>query len=237
MLNGVEKLWNTEELGKMVCGNQNLGEMDCVYARELARKLHELFYETENIPFPIDIRGIVKSLDIGIYETNLNVDRGFRVEKVNGYLRRKSTGGYAINLQNDDSEFTKRYILAHELSHYIMNQALNQPAEKKKAYGQNCIDPLFAKNRDELMADIMSAFLLFPPEKVLESLKKYTEYMKKMDQYPINTFNWLYDLSQSAQVSFYYTVISYQYLKFYLCYLYNEEPDNYIVREYGAFFK
>ena len=97
------------------------------------------------------------------------------------FVRRKSTGGYAINLQNDDSEFTKRYILAHELSHYIMNQAPNQPAEKKKAYGQNCIDPLFAKNRDELMADIMSAFLLFPPEKVLESLKKYTEYMKKMD--------------------------------------------------------
>lgn len=205
----------------------------CAQANDIAGHVLDLLYDGKR-EFPVNIRGIVRSLDIGVYETNLNVDRGFRVEKVNGYLRWKLNGGYDINLQHSDSEFTKRYVLAHELSRYLLGR-MSGDNEMKGC--RNFADPLFAKEKDETSADILAAFLLFPPECVLESLKEYTEQMRRFSEYPIDSFEWIRDLAQSAQISFYFTLISYQYLKIYLSFLYNTEPENELVKKYREFFK
>lgn len=232
MLEGLEKILNAGEKSELNLNGILSVEKIYVQANDIADQILNLYYDG-NIRFPVNIRGIVKACDIGIYETNLNVDRGFRVEKVNGYLRQRINGRYDINLQNSDSEFTKRYILAHELSQYFLNR-ISGDAE---SYGQNCVDPLFARHQDELLADIMAAFLLFPPECVLKCLKGYTDQMKRWNEYPIDSFDWIRDLGQSAQVSFYFTVICYQYVKFYLCYLYNTKPECDLVSEYREFFK
>lgn len=227
-LQGLKKLLDSKE--KML-----KGEVVVSVANEVARNLLNQYYSKGPI-FPVDIRGLVDFMKIDIYESNLNVDRGFRIEKVNGYLRKNLDGKYAINIQNSDSEFVKRYILSHELSHYLLDCGGSTGSESNPC-GQKCIDPLFAKDWDEMFSDMLAAFILFPPELVLEHLQMYTDQMRKLNRYPLDASEWLRELGQCAQVSYYFTIVSYQSIKFYMCYLYNHNKDDEIIRKYIDFFK
>lgn len=185
--------------------------------------------------FSIDIRGIVKEFGLKICETNLNVDCGFTIEKINGYLRRSLSGEFCINLHCRDSIFAKRYVLAHEFCRYILSQAQHPSADP--AYARNYADPLFTKDPDTILAEIMSAFLLFPPECVLASLEKYAAEMRRRNEYPLNASDWLRFLSQEGQISVYYTTSSYQHLKLYFCILQNSDPQNDLIQKHPEFFR
>lgn len=193
----------------------------CEIVYLITRLILKGYYDVfEPTSFPIDIRGIVKQHGISIYETNLNAGMSFRMEKINGYYRKTKIGQHEINLENRDSEFTKRYILAHEFGHFIVSEFLNQDGSSLNSY---CTDPFFPKSWMEIFCDLVANFLMFPPMLLLNYLDSYTQRMEKQMSYPIDSFAWLTDLGQKAQISLYFTILSYQYNKLFMCWLYNHK--------------
>lgn len=108
------------------------------------------------------------------------------------------------------------------------------------------MDPFFPKCKEELFADILTSFLLFPPGTVLKYFDQYAGELEEQNRYPLNAFEWIRVLAQKAQVSPYATIICYQYLKYFMCYVYQQRQDNdgecrsgagRLAREYEKFFK
>lgn len=203
-------------------------------AQSIASDILNLIYDGEP-EFPIDIRKIVHECGIEIFETNLNPDMGFQLERVNGYLKERNDE-WSIFLDAKDGELVKRYILAHELSHYVIDEAKNYHHVQQLKYEQHCIDPLFSQNCDELLSDVLASFLLFPPEATLEYMCEYESILREKNIYPLDSYEWLRMLGQKAQISSYFTIMSYQYLKFYMCNWANKKDDR-IPMKYSKFFK
>lgn len=236
----MQSILDSEELGQLAEKKLNNGAEAYRYAQKVTNDiLFEHYGGT--IKFPIDIREILKDFEIELYEMELNTDTGFRLEKVNGFLWEKLNGKMAINIDYHDSELVKRYVIAHELSHYLLRYAEDKKGTENFLESYNCVDPLFPKEWDELLADIMAAFFLFPPLHVLEHLEQYAGFLKEKNQYPMDAFEWLRVLGQCAAVSTYFTIISYQHLKFYMCYWYNDSKDkgkiDPLIEKYKRFFK
>lgn len=186
--------------------------------------------------FPVDIRKMVERCGIKVSETNLNADIGFELERINGYLKEYEEE-WRIFLEVKDSELVKRYVLAHELSHYFIDKASRKHGAHEEVIERHCIDPFFSKNSHEVMSDVLAVFLVFPPDALLKYLEQYTEEMKKKNIYPIDSYDWLCALGQKAQISTYFTIMSYQYMKVYMCGLYQKKPRRGLVVQYEKFFK
>lgn len=187
--------------------------------------------------FPIDIRGLIEHYGVRVCETSLNADTGFCVERKYGYIRTDWEKKLTIYVENSDSEFVKRYVLAHELCHYFFR--LESPDKKETS---NCIDPLFPKDIKELFADAVAAYLLFPPKLVLKYMDQYKKEMQEHNIYPLEGEEWIRRLGQKAQVTTYYTISSYQYLKFYFCAVNQTKKKEYtemknFIKKYEVFFK
>lgn len=201
----------------------------CKTINEITHQVIEDYYIQKNqkITFPVDIRGIVKSYGIKITEAYLNLDTGFQIERINGRIVYSDHGECEIRLECMDNENVKRYMLAHEFAHFLMGDK-----EKK-----NCIDPFFPKNSEELIADIMTAYLLFPYELVLLKMKWYVGYMQNSNIYPIDSASWLKALGDSAQVSSYHTIMCYQWVRMYLHYLYKHKDPFVTSEQFQQLFK
>lgn len=207
----------------------------------------EYYCGKETIKFPIDIRRIVDKCGINLYEVNLNVDTGFQLERIRGYIRRKdikecSADNYEkqceIYIDRNDNEETKRYVIAHEFCHYILDKILFVSSGMSGL--RCCVDPLFSKEPVEIYTDIMAAFLLFPPCSVLDCMKSYCTKMRDNNKYPIDVSEWMRVLGQHAQVSTHYTIICYQHLKVYLTDFYQseiqQESNSGLLENYGELF-
>lgn len=203
-----------------------------------AGKIADMLFEKTGVnqSFPVDIREIVRRCKISVFETNLNADIGFEIERINGYLRKREEQ-WCIFLEARDSELIKRYVLAHELSHYLIDKTgeVNGFSDEQKE--RHCVDPLFSKKWHEVMSDILASFFVFPPKALIEYLEQYTREMQEKNVYPIDSYNWLRALGQKAQISTYFTIMSYQYLKIYMCDLYNDNQDSDIIKKNKRFFK
>lgn len=185
--------------------------------------LTEISPEEQTIKFPVNIRKVIKEHHIDIAEMDLNLDLGFRMDRVNGYLRRlrdDSDNGWRIYIEYSDSEFVKRYILAHEFSHYLLKKG----EEIGEGVTQlHCVDPMLPKKREELLADAMAAYFLLPPTVLLDQMNDYKERMRRSNMYPVDPVAFLRDIGNQAQISTYHTFLCYQYVRYYLCSLYEEE--------------
>lgn len=204
--------------------NKNIKNEYNIYsaAQEIASEALAKHYK-EKKNFPINIRAILEENSIALHEMNLNTDIGLRIRKINGYLQKTSDDKWEIYVHNGDSEFSKRYIMAHEFSYYLLYENLGRKELWTPTH--HCVDPLFAEHGEDLICDVIASFILFPPELVLDSLSKYKNIMEKKSQYPMDAFEWLRILGQHAQISSYFTIISYQHLKFYMYYNQNEWDD------------
>lgn len=191
--------------------------------------------ETE---FPVDIRKIIQTAGIPLYEINMNMDIGFQFEKVKGHIRCQENEKWAIFVDIDENEYTKRYIMAHEFCYLLIQEMRESEKPLIGDWGTYYrIDPLFSKNKYELCADMMAAFLMFPYESVLKCMGNYIEELRKKNTYPMDVSGWVSVLERRAQISSYYTIISYQYLKYFLCENYSEIADDEFKRKYERFFR
>ena len=204
--------------------------------------LKEHYGSLEQVTFPIDIREIIKKNSIEIISTNLNIDLGFRIDKVNGYLRPSKVNHkiqWRIYIEYNDCEFTKRYILAHEFSHFLLAvYGTGSFVPQQQDAVQYCVTPLIPKKKAELLADMMAAFLMFPCRLVLDEMKIYTEWMRRKNEYPMETAALLRTLGNKAQISSYHTIVCFQYIREYLCFLYSEKKEqNPWHKDYECLFK
>ena len=212
---------------------------------EIAEIMNEVLVKhygsLKQVTFPIDIREIVKKNSIEIVSTNLNTDLGFRIDKVNGYLRPSKVNNeiqWRIYIEYDDCEFTKRYILAHEFSHFLLTVYGAECSAPPHGAAQYCVTPMIPKKETELLADMMAAFLMFPCWLVLDEMKAYTEWMQRKNEYPMEASSLLCMLGNKAQISSYHTIICFQYVREYLCFLYSEKrEDNKWLENYECLFK
>ena len=222
-----------------IFSNQEFEIYDRIYA-VTETILSDFYGENIDIDFPVDIRGMIKKQGIGIAEIDLNLDLGFRMDRINGHLRysgKEADPQWRIDVEYADSEFVKRYVLAHEFCHFWIKKV------DKKPSGARCVDPMLPREKEELLADAMAAYLLFPPKALLKAMKRYRAKMKEKNEYPIDSVTFLRDIGNQAQVSTYHTFLCYQYVRYYLCALYNrrQREDNEEackwLQEYSVLFK
>lgn len=224
-----EKRTYLEKLGKN--GPDNGKQMYQMICNVTAAVLEDHYEKSvSEISFPVDIRGIVKRYEIEIIETDLNTDIGFQAARQNGSLRYLPEDRVQIYLEASDSENAKRYILAHEFCYFLMNTAGD-------TQNVGCGNPMMPKEWEELTADMMAACLLFPPELVMKKMRSFIDQMGEEKRYPISPVKWLEELSESAQVSLYYTTISYQYIRSFICYLYNADDSVATAGQFAGLFK
>lgn len=211
---------------------------------EITKSILEAYYGVESeIKFPIDIRGIIEEFQIEIAEMALNVDLGFCIDRVNGYLRKiTAENKWRIYVEYDDSEFTKRYVLAHEFSHYLLRMCAEDEIVSNITT-DCCVDPMLPKKWTELLADIMAAYFLLPYKPLLHEMLAYTKWMEATNSYPVDAVQMMRTIGNHAQISLYHTFMSYQYRKYYFCYLYNMEDNERtseienLLKEYAILFK
>lgn len=217
---------------------------------KFTKKILKEYCNKSNITltFPVNIRGMIAMYGIEIVEMNLNTDIGFRMERINGYLwhiTQYSPSQWKIYINAPDSEFTKRYVMAHEFSHFLLKQDVQEDCVPIQ---ENCIDPMLPKKKTELLADVMAAYFLMPPELLLDEMCRYREKMRKTNYYPIDAAAFLQDIGCKAQISTYHSFLCYQYVRYYLCCLYGEkskeveEPQTHAdavqwMKKYGNLFR
>lgn len=159
----------------------------------------------------IDIRSLVKMLGIKIIEKPLVSSKERFYQETSGYLDcydyKKNEFQWTIYVNNDMGDLSKRYIIAHELAHFL----LKKNKEEQGVYTRYCVSPLFPKSIEEQLCDIVASFLLMPIDIVLDLMK---EYLMEHTNEKINTFEWLRFLGCQMGVSDYHTVICYQNVRY-----------------------
>lgn len=183
-------------------------------AKKISEEINSFDCDSGEAKFPIDIRKLIDNYGIFICETDLNRELGFQYEKINGCLRCRKADEWTIFINSEDNESHKRYIMTHELIRFFILRAKEEntsgKADKSAWYYS---DPEFSQNVDELMIDMIASFVVFPPKEVLGYMKEYIETLKEQNIYPMDGFEWLRMLGQKAQISSYFTISCYQYLK------------------------
>lgn len=175
---------------------------------EILREKLDYFSQSESM---VDIYAIAEKYNIKIVEKKLELSPNIFQQEVISYL--DSYNGKTIYVEETESDFTKRYGVAHEIGHYLLHE------EDEGIFSYYCVDPLFSKNSEEYICDIFASFLLMPVETVIDTMQKYISENKNQK---ITVYSWLEYLAKKMGVSDYYTTICFQNIK-YLCTFLMEE--------------
>lgn len=171
-----------------------------------------------------DIRGLVEMAGIEIIEKPLASFNDRFSHETSGYLDcydyKKDEFQWTIYVNNALGDLTKRYIIAHELAHFL----IKGNKEVQEVYTRYCVSPLFPKDMEEQLCDIVASFLLMPIDSVLDLMK---EYIARRNNEKIDTFEWLRFLGCQMGVSDYHTVICYQNVRYLGGFLYSSKSRIY----------
>lgn len=117
--------------------------------------------------YPVDVEGLIKSLDIELHEAWL--DKG-----ISGQLEKKN-GKYRITVNAENSRVRKRFTMAHELGHYVLHRDLvGDGVDDDKAYRSTHEGLYYNTNigpKQETEANQFAANLLMPHD-LLEELRR-----------------------------------------------------------------
>lgn len=173
----------------------------------------------------IDIRAVVKKHNIDIIEREMHSSDFFFINQVDGYLdrmKKENNIQYIIYVNENLNETSKRYVIAHEFSHYILEKQKKPIYKPKKGTKtQYCLNVLFSKNIEENICDIMTAFLLMPIDCVLPLMNKFVN--SKKNDYPISMNDWLQSLSYCMQISSYHVNLCFQHIRYLVAFIYDKE--------------
>lgn len=156
------------------------------------------------ISFPIDFYGLTEWLGIKVESTDLNYFRFSKFSMQLGKLEVENNNAI-IYLERKASPLSERYALAHEISHYLCNH--------NNIY---CLESKLPANREELIIDIVTSFLILPPELTFSTAWDFTQnYLRR----PVDLNEILIYLSKMAKMPYYRTITAYEHLKTVACYL------------------
>ena len=125
--------------------------------------VERLLEQTNNTKPPIDVRGIVRSLNITLREEHL--------EDISGLIFREGTQ-VIIGINNGHGETRKRFTVAHELGHYYLHS--NNPLFVDKVFAVKLRDHISSEaiSIEEIEANAFAAELLMPRRLLLNDLQK-----------------------------------------------------------------
>lgn len=159
---------------------------------------------SDDLSFPIDFYGLAEWLGIRIEITDLNYFRFSKFSMQLGKLKEENNES-VIYLEKKASPVSARYALAHEISHYLCNHN-----------NINCLASKLPSDREELIVDIVTSFLILPPKLTFLTAWEFTQNNLKR---PVDLNEILIYLSQTAKMPYYRTVTAYEHLKIVACYL------------------
>lgn len=162
------------------------------------------FKNLDDISFPIDFYGLAEWLGVKVESTDLNYLRFSKFSMQLGKLEIENNEAI-IYLERRASPLSARYALAHEISHYLCNHK-----------NINCLESKLPANREELIIDIVTSFLILPPELTFSIAWDFTQNNLKR---PVDLNEILFYLSKMAKMPFYRTITAYEHLKTVACYL------------------
>lgn len=169
----------------------------------------------------IDIKKVAESLEIKVVEKILGSTKDTFSNEVMGYLDGFNYSGkgiqWSIYVNEDLGDLTKRYVIAHELAHFLLNDN-----KDGYSYTQYCIGSMLPSNSEEHLCDIAASFLLMPIEIVLDLMKSYIDENKNKK---IEGNKWLMFLGRRLGISDYYTIVFYQNIKYLASILYKYQNN------------
>lgn len=201
--------------------------MEEIYLKvyKISNEYLEAYYNDLKRRRTIDIRGIVNKYGIDIIEREIYPSGFLFVNQIDGYLdivNKDNNNKYTIYVNENLDEVSKRYVIAHEFSHYILKELDNSESEKKKGMEiKYCLNALFAKNVEENICDILTSFLLMPIDCVLPLMKQFID--DKKDYCPVRISEWLQCLSYWMQVSSYHVSLCFQHIRYLAAFIYDKE--------------
>ena len=134
-------------------------------AYELYNQTHNVEQAKENDLLMTSLDQIVKSLDLHIYDVDMH-----EVSKLNpdstltgstaGFLQKNQEGKNAIYVNKNDTLQRKRFTIAHEIGHLMLNHYCDKPIHRDGISSEGT-------NTLEIQANAFAAELLMPKELVV----------------------------------------------------------------------
>ncbi len=187
-----------------------------LYSEQLIRML----LGEERCQLPIDIELLANKLGVEVKDADLNcyqdLDQeldilnkriGQLVLRKNSYTNKIEKIIYTERMVPLSS---KRFAVAHELSHYLLYRTKTLSRDRYESY---FIMPMIPLKMEELMIDIFSVFLLIPVSQFFEEFKQFVKHIRSTQRVPVATEDWLRYLSEKAVLPEFYTACGYQYLR------------------------
>lgn len=231
---------NDEELKKVIKDIKNrlfeiinLKANECYvlvkYYWKVSQQAEKLILATlgeEGYHFPIDVVALANKLGIFVVEENLNefANKRSMNRKIgqieifyDPFFHEKSITIYIDKMAAISS---KRYAVAHELVHYILNYDTND------YYEDYCIMPMCPIDVEEIVADIFANFLLIPIRLFFDEFKKYVITQIEREKTPVTTEKWMDYLAERSLLSQYYVAFGYQQLRYVAYWIYQAHNSN-----------
>lgn len=193
------------------------------------KALNEVFGKRQENASATDVYALAKYHNIEILETKMASQKSVFLYGMPGYLDcydySPNDYRWSIYINEAMGDLTKRYIIAHELAHYLLQH-------RGVHY---CCNPLFPKTTEEQLCDIIASFLLMPLETVLKQMEKFVKNCEKNDDKPVDMYEWLKYLGQVMKVSDYHTILCFQKVRHLGGVLYEEikkEQDSELLKKY-----
>jgi Zn-dependent peptidase ImmA (M78 family) len=124
--------------------------------------LHEIRHslpDIERLPIPIDLAYLASCLGYKIEETSI---------QQHGYITETMNGERLIRVRTDDRHEVKRFTIAHEIGHILLNMYTEKPSKRAIKFRSN------SKSWEEKIADRLAAELLMPMQAFQSTLNCYT---------------------------------------------------------------
>lgn len=160
----------------------------------------------------VDIESIIKSYNINIKKRSLNSIGDTFINETAGFLDvyDYERGNYEWSiLVNEELNWPlKRYVIAHEFSHFVINRCFGKREVKY------CISPFFPQKTEEQICDIMASFFLMPITKVLSLFSQFIKRREEKNRIPADLYDWIEYLGRKTQVSEYHVFMCYQNIRY-----------------------
>lgn len=189
--------------------------------------LDEFFKNHSSEVTAVDIRSLVKAFNIEIVETKIKLNADLFQYGTPGYLDNYGYKGnqrlWTIYVNESMGDLSKRYIIAYEFAHYLLQ---NMWQEYKDNKIECCTNPLFPKKTEEQLCDLIATFLLMPLKTVLKLMDDYIKNHQSWYDEPIDMYEWLHYLGCKMGLSDYHTITCFQHLRYLGGIIYNIQQQD-----------
>lgn len=174
--------------------------------------LKDVFDDQRSKDAMVDIRAVAEHFHISIVDSEMYSNRNFFLNEVNGFLDLRNYGQEesqgTIFVNENLGELSKRYVIAHELAHYILGMNCDDSRTR------NCVTMLFPEKIEEQLCDMMASFLLMPLESALFLVKDYIDTKREEGESPVSSKECMHYLGYKLKLSDYHVSLCYQNVKY-----------------------